>query len=200
MRTIAERTRKLYADGALAKSEIDKAEADLAHATFERESLEQRLSALRHGARPEELARARARLDQSKAQLALEEELLARHLLRAGRAGEVIDIATKPGELAAIGTPAVTVADTTHPYVDVFVPQAELEGIRPGVRAEVRVDGASSPFPSSVESVSPETEFTPKFLFSDRERPHLVVRVRVRVDDPDRRLHSGVPAFARVTP
>ena len=200
MRTIAERTRKLYADGALAKSEIDKAEADLAHATFERESLEQRLSALRHGARPEELARARARLDQSKAQLALEEELLARHLLRAGRAGEVIDIATKPGELAAIGTPAATVADTTHPYVDVFVPQAELEGIRPGVRAEVRVDGASAPFPSSVESVSPETEFTPKFLFSDRERPHLVVRVRVRVDDPDRRLHSGVPAFARVTP
>ncbi len=91
-------------------------------------------------------------------------------------------------------------ADTTHPYVDVFVPQAELEGIRPGVRAEVRVDGASAPFPASVESVSPETEFTPKFLFSDRERPHLVVRVRVRVDDPDRRLHSGVPAFARVTP
>jgi hypothetical protein len=49
-----------------------------------------------------------------------------------------------------------------------------------------------------VESVSPDTEFTPKFLFSDRERPHLVVRVRVRVEDPQRRLHSGVPAFAQV--
>jgi hypothetical protein len=51
-----------------------------------------------------------------------------------------------------------------------------------------------------VEFVSPETEFTPKFLFSDQERPHLVVRVRVRVGDADRRLHSGVPAFARITP
>jgi HlyD family secretion protein len=197
-RTIALRARKLYADGALAEAERDKAEADLAHATFERESLEQHLAALRHGARPEELARARARLNQAKAQLALEEELLARHQLRAGREGEVIDVATRAGELAAVGTPAVTVADTTHPYVDVFVPQAELDGIRPRVQAEVRVDATSAPFHALVESVSPDTEFTPKFLFSDRERPHLVVRVRVRVADPERRLHSGVPAFARV--
>jgi HlyD family secretion protein len=200
MRTIQVRTSKLYGDGSLAKADLDKADADLAHATFERKSLEQRLSALRHGARPEELARARARLDQSRAQLALEEELLARHELRAGKAGEVVDIETKPGELAAVGTPAVTVADTTHPYVDVFVPQGQLEGIQPRVKAEVRVDATSAPFAGEVEFVSPDTEFTPKFLFSDRERPHLVVRVRVRASDPDRRLHSGVPAFARIPP
>ncbi len=200
MRTIAERTRKLFADGSLPKADLDKAEADLSHATFERESLDQRLTALRHGARPEELARARARLDQSKAQLALEEELLARHVLRAEKAGEVVDIATRAGELAAVGTPAATIADTTHPYVDVFIPQGELDGVRAGARAEVRVDATSAPFTATVESVSPDTEFTPKFLFSDRERPHLVVRVRVRLADPARRLHSGVPAFARITP
>ncbi len=198
MRTVALRTETLYGNGALPKQELDKANADLAHATFERASLDQRLAALRHGARPEELARARARLDQSKAQLALEEELVARHVLHADRAGEVVDVATKTGELAAVGTPAVTVADTTHPYIDVFVPQGELDGIHAGRPAEVRVDAASVPFPATVESVSPDTEFTPKFLFSDRERPHLVVRVRVRVADPGRRLHSGIPAFARM--
>ncbi len=198
-RTNADRTRKLYADGALPKSEFDKAESDLQRATFERKSLEQRLAALRHGARPEEIVHARARVDQSKAELALEEELLARHTLRAAEPGEVIDIATRAGELAAVGTPAITVADTTHPFVDVFVPQAGLEGIRAGARADVRVDATSAPFAATVEYVFPVTEFTPKFLFSDRERPHLVVRVRVRVDDPERRLHSGVPAFARIT-
>jgi HlyD family secretion protein len=200
MRTSAERERTLYAEGAIAKAELDKAEADLAHAKSDRESLQERLAALRHGARPEELARARARLDQSKAQLSLEEELLARHALRAGTAGEVVDVATKPGELAAVGTPAVTIADTSHPYVDVFVPQGELDGFRPGAHAEVRVDATNAPFQAAVEFVSPQTEFTPKFLFSDRERPHLVVRVRVRVADPDGRLHSGVPAFARIGP
>jgi HlyD family secretion protein len=200
LRTNALRVRKLYADGALAQSELDKADADLQRATFERESLEQRLAALRHGARPEEIARTRARLDQTLAQLALEEELLGRHTLRADTPGEVTDIATKAGELAAVGTPAITLADTSHPYVDVFVPQGQLDAIRPGAPAEVRVDATGVPFAANVEYVSPETEFTPKFLFSNQERPHLVVRVRVRVADPDRRLHAGVPAFARIKP
>jgi len=197
-RTSAVRTRALYADGALPKAELDRAESDLQKAEFQRKSLEQRLSALRQGARPQEIARARARVDQARAQLALEEELLARHLLKANTSGEVLDVTVKGGELAAVGTPALVLADTTHPYVDVFAPQADLEGVRPGVQAEVRVDATSAPFGGAVEYVSPETEFTPKFLFSDRERPHLVVRVRVRIDDPERRLHAGVPAFARV--
>jgi HlyD family secretion protein len=197
-RTNTERTRNLFAQGAIAKAELDRGEADLTRATAERQSLEQRVTALRHGARAEEIARARARLAQSQAQLTLERELLARHELHAQGAGEVTDIAIKAGELAATGTPAVTVADTKHPYVDVFVPEGELAGIRPLAHAEVKVDASPTAFSATVEHVSPETEFTPKFLFSDRERPHLVVRVRVRVDDPERRLHSGVPAFARV--
>jgi len=197
-RTTAERTRTLFSDGALPKSELDKAEADLRRAVSDRQSLEQRLAALRHGARAEEITRARARVAQAQAQLALQQELLARHVLHARGAGEVVDVAIKAGELAATGTPAVTLADTTHPYVDVFVPEGELEGIHAGAGAEVRVDATAAPFAATVESVSPDTEFTPKFLFSDRERPHLVVRVRVRVQDPERRLHSGVPAFAKV--
>jgi hypothetical protein len=56
------------------------------------------------------------------------------------------------------------------------------------------------PFHAVVEYVSPETEFTPKFVFSDRERPNLVVRARVRIDDPGHQLHSGVPVFVRLTP
>ena len=199
-RTNAARTRALFADGALPKAELDRAESDLQKAEFQRKSLEQRLSALRQGARPQEIARARARVDQARAQLALEEELLSRHLLKANTPGEVLDVTVKGGELAAVGTPALVLADTTHPYVDIFAPQAELEGVRPGVHAEVRVDATTAPFTGNVEYVSPETEFTPKFLFSDRERPHLVVRVRIRIDDPERRLHAGVPAFARVVP
>ncbi|HEX3344030.1 MAG TPA: HlyD family efflux transporter periplasmic adaptor subunit, partial [Polyangiaceae bacterium] len=170
-RTNATRTRALFADGALPKAELDKAEADLRRATSDRQSLEQKLAALRHGARAEEVTRARARVAQAQAQLALQRELLARHVLHAQGAGEVVDVAIKVGELAATGTPAVTLADTTHQYVDVFVPQAELEGVHAGGRVEVRVDATAAPFPAVVESVSPDTEFTPKFLFSDRERP-----------------------------
>jgi HlyD family secretion protein len=194
------RVKALASQGALPQAELDRADADLDRAAATRKSLEQRLTALRKGARPEELARARARVDQARAVLDLERERLTRYTLVATSDGEIVDVEVKPGELATVGTAAVTMADTRHPYADVFVPQGQLDGIRPGARAEVRVDAASAPFAATVEYVAPETEFTPKFLFSDRERPNLVVRVRVRIEDPDRRLHSGVPAFARVLP
>ena len=110
----------------------------------------------------------------------------------------ILDVTVKPGEVAAPGTPAVTMADVEHPYADVFVPEGELGAVQAGTLAQARVDALSEPFQAAVEYVSPETEFTPKFVFSDRERPNLVVRVRVRVNDPDHRLHSGVPVFVRV--
>jgi HlyD family secretion protein len=196
----ADRVRALFAQGALPQADVDKANDDLEHSVAERRSLEQRLQAMRRGSRPEEIARSRARVDQARSVLALEQERLARYALRAGTSGEVTDVSVKAGEMASVGTTAVTLADTTHPYADVFVPQGDLAGIRAGARATVRVDASSAPFDASVEYVAPETEFTPKFLFSPRERPNLVVRVRVRIDDPGRRLHSGVPAFARIAP
>jgi HlyD family secretion protein len=198
LRKSADRVRALFAQGALPQAELDKAEADLERAVNERRSLEQRLTAMRRGSRPEEIARSRARVDQARSVLALEQERLARYVLRANAAGEVVDVVIKPGEMAAVGTSAVTLADTRHPYVDVFVPQGSLGTLRAGAKAAVRVDASSAPLDAAVEYVAAETEFTPKFLFSPRERPNLVVRVRVRVADPDRRLHSGVPAFARI--
>jgi HlyD family secretion protein len=200
LRESAARAEKLSKSGAMDQSDADRASSDLERATAQRKSLEARLSALRKGARPQELARAHAQADQATAELALEEQRLARYTLRAVEAGEILDVHVKDGELAAVGTPAITMADTTHPYSDVFVPEGELTGVRVGAKANVRVDASPTTFTALVEHLSPETEFTPKFLFSQRERPHLVIRVRVRLDDPTRQLHAGVPAFAVFAP
>jgi HlyD family secretion protein len=194
----AERTHALTASGSLPQADLDRAQSDLDRAHFQRQSLGQRLASLERGARPEEITRAKARVAASLSAVSLEEELLARHVLRATREGEVLDVTVKVGELATVGTPALTLADALHPYVDVFVPQGNLDGVRVGGRAEVRVDATTQRFSATVEWISPKTEFTPRFLFSEQERPYLVVRVRVRVDDPGRRLHAGVPAFVRM--
>ena len=62
---------------------------------------------------------------------------------------------------------------------------------------ELRVDGAKHGFSGEIEHVAPRAEFTPRYLFSERERPNLVLRVRVRVSDPAAELHAGTPT--RVT-
>ncbi len=198
LRKNAERAHALQASGSIAQAEVDRTDAEVERTTAERKSLEQRLASLQRGARSEELTRARSRLEGATAAVALADERLARYVLRAQAPGDVLDVHLEPGELAGAGAPVVTLADTSHPYVEVFVPQADLAGIRAGVKATVRVDASKETLPGIVEHVGTRTEFTPRYLFSERERPNLVVRVRIRVDDPQKKTHAGVPAFVAI--
>jgi HlyD family secretion protein len=191
------RVQKLYDASALTQVELDKAQSDADRAVAERQALEQKLALLQHGARPEEIERAKARVIATESTAKLEAERLAKYVVREKGPGTILDVHVEPGELAIAGTPLATVADTLHPYVDVFVPQQGIEGIQVGSKATVRVDTALT-LPGTVEYVSRRTEFSPRFLFSERERQNLVIRVRVRIEDPSARLHSGVPAFVTI--
>jgi HlyD family secretion protein len=191
-----ERMAALHKLETVPQAELDRATADRDRAVAQRKSLEQRLAALRHGARPEEIARAQARVEAAKSALELEDARLARYELRAtSGGGMVLDVHVEPGEMAVQGTPVATLADVAHPYVDVFVPQGSLTGIKVGTRGAIRTDSSKDAAHGIIEYISPKTEFTPRFLFSERERPHLVIRVRVRVTDGSDRLHAGIPAF-----
>ncbi|MBS2017901.1 MAG: HlyD family efflux transporter periplasmic adaptor subunit [Deltaproteobacteria bacterium] len=195
----AERARALRASGSVAQAEVDRAESETERMSAEVRSLQQRLASLQRGARTEELDRARARVGATSDAIALVDERIARHTLRAKGPGDVLDVHVETGELALGGAPVVTIADTTHPYVDVFVPQGEMAGMHVGLKASIKVDALSEPLTGAVESVGRRTEFTPKYVFSERERPNLVVRVRVRVDDPGKKMIAGVPAFVTVS-
>jgi HlyD family secretion protein len=198
LRTVAVREHMLLEQNAVAKAEVDRADAELARAVSQRQSLEQRLAALRSGARPQEIARVEAQSVRPDVALAQEDVRLARFIVRAHGDGEVLDVHVKLGELAAVGAPAATLGDTTHPYADVFVPQGQLGGVKLGAKVSVRVDSVAISLPGVVEYIAQTTEFTPRFLFSERERSALVVRVRVRIDDSARVLHAGIPAFAEL--
>ncbi len=192
------RQRALVVAGTIGAAATEGLEAELARAQGERLSLEQRLRAQRLGARTQEVDAASARLAGAKAALAAADQRLARFQLAAPVDGVVLDVHLDPGELVAAGTPVATVGDLAHPYVDVFVPQGALSGVTIGAPASVRIDAESEGFTGTIEDVGRKTEFTPRYLFSPRERPNLVVRVRVRVWDPGARLHAGVPAFVTI--
>lgn len=194
------RARELFAAGALPRAELDRAEAEAQRAKGERQSLEARLGALARGARPEELARAEARTVAAERATALEAERVDRSTVRSLVAGTVIDRLVEPGELAGIGMPLVTLADLDHPYAEVFVPQNHLAGVAVGRAAVLRVDATTETFHGQVEWISPHTEFTPRYIFSPRERQSLVVRVRIRIEDAAHALHAGVPAFVELAP
>jgi HlyD family secretion protein len=142
---------------------------------------------------------AQARYDSSRAALSAQEARLDRFVLRAPAAGAILDTSAEPGEVVASGTPVVILGETRRPYLDVFVAQQDLDGVRVGAKASVRTDSSGGElFQGVVEDVGRTTEFTPRFLFSPKERQSLVVRVRIALDDPKERLHAGTPAFATI--
>jgi HlyD family secretion protein len=190
------RTRALRAQNVVPQSQLDEMDAQAARARAERESLEERLAAERRGSRSQELRVAQARYDSARAALAASDARLDRFVLHAPVAGAILDTAAEPGEVVAAGTPVVILGETRRPYLDVFVAQQDLDGVRVGRKATVRVDPARELLPGIVEDVGRTTEFTPRFLFSPRERQTLVVRVRIAIDDPKELLHAGTPAFA----
>jgi HlyD family secretion protein len=189
------RTDKLAESGAGVPVQVEEISSQLARAQAERQSLVERLAAQKSGARSQEHSTALARVSAAQAALQQVEARLLRYTLRAPADGRVLDVHLDPGDVVAAGTPVVTVADPKRPYADVFVPEGRLRGLKTGASATLRVDGEPDSYRGSVEDIARRTEFTPKFLFSERERPNLVVRVKIRVEDPGERLHAGVPAF-----
>jgi HlyD family secretion protein len=194
------RTRQtaLIASGALATATLDELDSTLSSLVGRREVIEERIRGLRRGARSEEVDAAEARLHVAQAGLATADTRLSHHVLSSPGNFVVTDVHASAGEIAGPGTAAVTVADLDHPFVDVFVPEGRITSVSVGQRANVRVDGINGTLVGVVEHVSNRTEFTPRFLFSESERPNLVLRVRIRIEDPRHRLRAGVPAFVTV--
>ncbi len=195
-----DRARTLVASGAVPAAELDAITAQLARATGERQTLDERVRLLAHGARAEELARAQARVALAEDAVALEDRKLEKRVLATPTAGVVLDVYPEVGEVLPAGAPVVSLIDRARPYADVFVPIAEAPGVRVGAAMRVAVEGVAVELAGVVERVAPRAEYTPRFVYSPRERPNLTVRVRVRIADPDGVLHAGLPAYARSGP
>jgi HlyD family secretion protein len=194
----ARRAHALRKSGAVPQAHVDDTDSLLLRARSEREAVGQRLAAAKSGSRLEEVRAASARVQGAQAALALEERRLTRLVLRAPYAGVVLDTHTEPGEVLGAGAPVATLGEPRRPYVDLYVPEPRVAAIRVGSRASLRLDGVPAPFAGVVIDVGHRTEFTPRFLYSPRERPNLVVRVRVDIDDPEERLREGLPVRATI--
>ncbi len=194
-KTNLEREERLLSAGATTRAAVDQLAGRQRSASAERRAAEQKLRSLRGGARAQEVEGAEARAGAAAAGENLASQRVNLYQLHAPIAGVVLDVVALPGEVVAAGGPVVVIADPAHPYADVFVPEGDVGRVAVGQPAGVEVDGEPRRMRGVVEHIARRTEFTPRFIFSESERPNLVVRVRIRIDDPEQRLRAGVPAF-----
>lgn len=193
-----EREKKLVATGASTESHLEDLNGQLAKARGDRQSREQHLAALSHGARAEEITRADTHVAEAEQLVALADRTIEKRVLAAPIDAVVLDVYPRLGEVVAAGERVLSLVDRRRPYADVFVPVADAPKAKLGAQVAVEVEGDPRPVAGVVERVYPQLEFTPRFVYSPCERPNLLMRVRVRLDDTEQRLHAGQPAYARI--
>lgn len=111
--------------------------------------------------------------------------------------GTVLNKFHHRGELAAVGTPLLEVADLSVMVVEIYVPLSRLGSVAIGQEAAVSVEGRSASLPGTVFRVSSQAEFTPKTILTEETRATLVYGVKIRVANPDGILKIGMPVDVR---
>lgn len=191
-----QRTTTLYEGGAVPRESLDKAALAAELARRQHEQAAQQLSLLASGARPEQVAGARAQVAQAEAAVATLDATLAKSRLAAPFPGIVTVRHREPGEIVAPGAAVVTLMNPDDRWVRIYVPENRLGRVSIGQRAAI----VSDTFPGrrydgEVAFVADQAEFTPKNVQTTEERVRLVYAVKVRITgDRELELKPGLPA------
>lgn len=152
------------------------------------------LRMLREGTRAEDIATARAAVEQQERRLATLVEQRDETTVRSTVSGTVQSFGLRPGDIVA---PNQTVAEILEPrelWVRVYVPETLLGLVRVNMPVKVRVDTFPDAwFSARVASVSSEGEYTPRNVQTRAQRAEQVFGVKV-VLNPDPRLKPGMAA------
>lgn len=174
-------------DLANARSSRDQALASL-------KAAQDKLSQYRAGNRPQEIAQAKASLEQAQAQLAQSTLDLQDTVLTAPSDGTLLTRAVEPGSMLTAGSTVLTLS-LTHPvWVRAYVDEKNLNQAQPGREILLYTDGRpDKPYHGKIGFVSPTAEFTPKTVETPDLRTDLVYRLRIIVTDADDSLRQGMP-------
>jgi HlyD family secretion protein len=188
------RVSDLFTNGTATAKQRDEAQAQADRTSAAVAAARQWHARLAKGSRPEELALARAQLEQARARLAAAEKAVADCAVKSPTDGVVTTRAREPGEVVGVGAPLMTLSRLEDLWLSVYVPEPSLPGVKLGQAAWVRVDGDARSHEGRVTYVSPVAEFTPRNVQTPDERTKLVYRVKIALTDADGRFKPGMPA------
>jgi HlyD family secretion protein len=155
------------------------------------------LARLRAGARPQEIAAARARVAMVDAQIASLQKNAGDAVVKAPVGGIVTSRLLDTGEMAAPRSPIVVITDLDHAWANVYVDERVVPRLTIGQAATIVTD-AGQRIAGTITFISPKAEFTPRNVQTADERSKLVYRVKVTVDNRNGILKPGMPVEAEL--
>jgi multidrug efflux pump subunit AcrA (membrane-fusion protein) len=183
----------LYKQGALPRKDLDQAAVALTQAKNQYELAQRHLDALMAVSKQQELKSAAGQLQSAKGKYLGAAAQLSYSEIRSPINGVVTDRSLYPGEMAAAGTPLLTVMDTSSVIARAHIPQDQAALLKLGDKATITVPGEEEPIEGKVTVVSPALD------------PNsTTVEVWVKAENPKGRLRPGtsvkISMLARAVP
>jgi HlyD family secretion protein len=194
-----ERMRELYKSKSVSKKQYDDAESRYTITKAQLSSAKQNLQKMHSFARPEDIAAAKARLNQAKANADLIRKQIVDAYILAPVPGTVTHKPVEVGELVGAGTIIATISRLEKMNLMIYVGEQELGKVKLNGSADIVIDTyPGKSFPGQVIYISPTAEFTPKNVQTKEDRTKLVFGVKLEVENKDGALKSGMPADAYI--
>jgi HlyD family secretion protein len=180
-----------------AKTRRDVATAHVTGAEERARAAADALARVKAGARPQELAAARARVSAVDAQIASLEKSLGDAVVKSPVGGVVTSKLIDAGELVAPRAPIVVITDLDHAWANVYVDEPLVPQLKIGQPATLVTD-AGQRLDGTITFISPKAEFTPRNVQTAEERSKLVYRIKVTADNRNGVLKPGMPIEAEL--
>jgi HlyD family secretion protein len=191
------RYQNLFGRKVVAAQTRDRAEAAYLVAKEALARARERYDLLRSGFRAEDIEQGRAEMELARAHLELAKTRLGYAVITSPVDGVVLVRPAEPGQVAAVGTPVLTLGDLDNIWFEGWIPETDLAKVRYGQKARVTTDSyPGRAYPGWVSYLASKAEFTPKMVETYKERVTLVYRTKIRVDNPRYELKPGMPAQA----
>ena len=181
------RNEVLFHDGIIARQVYDDA------ATKAKASSED-LQLLRKGTRTEDIAAARAQLEQQQRQLDVLMKQRSETDVKSTVAGVVQSFGLRPGDIVAPNQTVAEILESSQMWVRIYVPETMLGLLHVNQNVRVRVDTHLTQwFAGHIATIAAQGEYTPRNVQTRAQRAEQVFGVKVLVD-PDPKLHAGMAA------
>ena len=150
--------KELFEQGALPRKELDQAGVDLTNARNQYEIAQKHLDSLNAIGYRQAQKSAKGQLESAQGKYQGAEAQLGYSDIRSPINGVVTDRPLYPGEMAAAGTPLLTVMDVSQVVARAHIPQQSAALLKVGDKAEVSVPGFDNAFPAKVTVISPAVD------------------------------------------
>jgi HlyD family secretion protein len=154
---------------------------------------EQAEKMIRVGARPEEIADARAQLAEAQAKVEQFKVLIAEGELHAPAHARVEAISIRPGDVITADQSVMKLLEADQLFVRMFIPEPDLAKIKIGQQVNVKIDAADEQvLIGIIEQINEQGEFTPRNVQSRDERNHQVFGVKIKLNNSAGNLKAGM--------